>query len=208
MAQVLKNHIRQSIIDAALSAFADQGYSNTCITEIATRSGVSTGNVYRYFKNKEKLFNEVIPESFVQTLLDKLRKRIDAYPIDVHPSVIPKDSSYSVFSEDLLNFMISNRKQVLILLEGAKGTEHGHFFKKLSAELTNKLMNVLFLNEPHNFAMMQMLIEKLYENYLRAIGTILRQFSEPSEIISSIRHLSAYHLGGVDNLKKIIREEE
>lgn len=208
MVQILKNNIRQSIVDAALKAFADRGYSNTSMAEIAKRSGVSTGNVYRYFENKEKLFNEVIPESFVETFLEKLRKRIDAYPIGMHPLAIPEDSSYHVFSKDLLDFVISNRMQILILLEGSEGTKHDLFFKKLAIELANKLMNVLQLNATDNVVIIQMLIEKLYENYLQAVGTALRQFSQSAEITSSIRYLSAYHLGGLANLIKSIEEEK
>ena len=51
---------RDSIIDAALSAFLDLGYGDTTIDEIIKRAGGSKATVYRYFKNKEDLFATVV----------------------------------------------------------------------------------------------------------------------------------------------------
>lgn len=52
---------RTQILAAALRLFSSQGYRGTNMREIAEAAGVSTGNVYHQFKDKEALF---------QTLLD------------------------------------------------------------------------------------------------------------------------------------------
>ncbi len=202
MAQIQKKHIKRAIIEAALQTFAKQGFSNASIAEIAAHSGVSTGNIYRYFKSKKKLFETVIPSSLTKTFLGKLRKRVAAYPIGTHPSAIAEGASYSLFSEELLDFVIANRLQVLTLLEGASGTDYASFSKKLYEELTSKLIGALELNKTNNSVILRTLIEKLYENFLQAIGTILRQFSDAEEVRSAVQFLTAYHLGGLANLKK------
>jgi len=43
------------ILDAADVRFADYGYSKTTMAEIATDCGMSVGNLYRHFKNKEAI---------------------------------------------------------------------------------------------------------------------------------------------------------
>jgi AcrR family transcriptional regulator len=47
---------RTQILDAALALFSHQGYRATSMREIAERAGVSTGNVYHHFKEKEAIF--------------------------------------------------------------------------------------------------------------------------------------------------------
>lgn len=49
-----------AILDAALDLFSSQGYRGTSIREIAEAAGVSTGNVYHHFADKETIFQTVL----------------------------------------------------------------------------------------------------------------------------------------------------
>lgn len=59
---------RGLILEAALQLFSKQGYRGTSIREIAEEAGISTGNVYHHFPDKETLF---------RTLLDQYWEAID-----------------------------------------------------------------------------------------------------------------------------------
>jgi len=50
---------RAAILDKAHQVFKDTGYYGTSISEITRRCGVSMGNFYQYFKNKEQVFLEL-----------------------------------------------------------------------------------------------------------------------------------------------------
>ncbi|AKQ47553.1 hypothetical protein TH63_07780 [Rufibacter radiotolerans] len=50
----------QSILDAALELFAEQGYDKTSIRQIAQRADISLGLLYNYFKSKEDLLKEIL----------------------------------------------------------------------------------------------------------------------------------------------------
>ncbi|NWF53170.1 MAG: TetR/AcrR family transcriptional regulator [Syntrophaceae bacterium] len=50
---------RGAILEAAHRVFKDMGYYGSSISEIARRCGVSMGNFYQYFKNKEQVFLEL-----------------------------------------------------------------------------------------------------------------------------------------------------
>lgn len=50
----------EEIVDAAFERFAEHGYADTRIDDVAERAGVSKGLVYRYFETKEVLFKAVI----------------------------------------------------------------------------------------------------------------------------------------------------
>jgi AcrR family transcriptional regulator len=53
---------RRAVLDAALHLFAHQGFRGTAVREIAERAGVSIGNVYHHFPDKESLFRALIDE--------------------------------------------------------------------------------------------------------------------------------------------------
>ena len=56
----LKQDRQDDILDAAASVFAEMGFSGSNIPSICKRAGVSTGGLYKYFKNKEALFRAVL----------------------------------------------------------------------------------------------------------------------------------------------------
>lgn len=67
--QVLKDEVRESIRTAAIKTFTDKGYRGASMREIASLAGMSVGNLYRYFKNKEEMFGYL-----VQPLIDMFLK--------------------------------------------------------------------------------------------------------------------------------------
>jgi AcrR family transcriptional regulator len=50
---------RAAILDTAHRVFKDSGYAGSSISEITRRRGISMGNFYQYFKNKEQVFLEL-----------------------------------------------------------------------------------------------------------------------------------------------------
>jgi AcrR family transcriptional regulator len=53
---------RRLVLDAALDLFSHQGYRGTGVKEIAEAAGVSTGNVYHHFPDKEAVFRTLLDE--------------------------------------------------------------------------------------------------------------------------------------------------
>ncbi|WP_332061142.1 TetR/AcrR family transcriptional regulator [Sulfurovum sp. ST-21] len=51
---------RESIIQAALQLFSLNGFHKTTIPDIATKLGMSVGNLYNYFSSKDILAQEII----------------------------------------------------------------------------------------------------------------------------------------------------
>lgn len=51
---------RERILHVAVEEFANNGFENTSIQQIAKKSGISVGSVYKYFENKETLFSMVV----------------------------------------------------------------------------------------------------------------------------------------------------
>jgi AcrR family transcriptional regulator len=64
------------ITEAAMEAFAEQGFAATKVEDVARRAGVSKGLLYLYFKTKEDLFKAVI-RSFVSPKVDALTSMVE-----------------------------------------------------------------------------------------------------------------------------------
>ncbi|MCL4847344.1 MAG: TetR/AcrR family transcriptional regulator [Acidobacteria bacterium] len=53
---------RAHILEAALELFSHQGYRATSMRDIAEAAGVSTGNVYHHYKDKEAIFRALLDQ--------------------------------------------------------------------------------------------------------------------------------------------------
>jgi AcrR family transcriptional regulator len=58
--QYLKDEMRSKITEKALIEFQEKGYSGASIRNIAKYSGTSPGNIYKYFKSKDDLYENLI----------------------------------------------------------------------------------------------------------------------------------------------------
>jgi len=58
---------RRHVLDAALQLFSTRGYRGTNVRDIADAAGVSTGNVYHHFADKETVFRALLEEFTVIT---------------------------------------------------------------------------------------------------------------------------------------------
>lgn len=64
------------ITEAALAAFAENGYAATRVDDVAKRAGVSKGLLYLYFKTKKELFKAVV-RSFVSPHIDAVIEKTE-----------------------------------------------------------------------------------------------------------------------------------
>lgn len=53
---------QERILRVAREEFANNGFENTSIQQIAKKSGISVGSVYKYFENKDTLFAMIVQD--------------------------------------------------------------------------------------------------------------------------------------------------
>ncbi|MCQ2749499.1 MAG: TetR/AcrR family transcriptional regulator [Clostridia bacterium] len=58
--QVLKEEVRERILDASAKIFVQKGIEKTTIRDIAKEADTSTGNIYRYFDSKDKIISKLM----------------------------------------------------------------------------------------------------------------------------------------------------
>ena len=75
MGQVKKAHVRDAILVSAKTLFAEHGYYNTSLPRIAAGAGVSTANVYVYFRSKIEILYEIY-DPWLRARLDRLAEEL------------------------------------------------------------------------------------------------------------------------------------
>lgn len=63
MLKKLTEQQQAALLDKAILEFAEKGYSGAGIAGIARRAGVSVGVIYKYYKDKEELFDACVSKS-------------------------------------------------------------------------------------------------------------------------------------------------
>jgi AcrR family transcriptional regulator len=195
--QVLKPELRVRALEAAEAEFAEAGYRGATMANIAARAGMSTGNLYRYFRNKDALFETLFPASFANELLRLLRKRVgslvDAEDLTDLGAPAQEDAGA------LLDFWIANRLKVIVLLDRAEGSVHEDFrrrfvdaliqpsLKKLRAEAGGRRVG----------GPARLVIETLFDNTVRMVVAILESDDDPEAIAAAFAGFWSYQLAGL-----------
>lgn len=66
---------RQQIADSAMKLFAEKGYHNTSVRDIANLSNISTGSIYDYIRNKEDILF-LVSQSFFENLEEEMEEAL------------------------------------------------------------------------------------------------------------------------------------
>jgi AcrR family transcriptional regulator len=132
MPQVLKEEVRNSILNSAIKIFKQNDYSKSSMNHIAENAGISVGNIYRYFKNKEELFDVIVRDlaEKVMSIMDKCK------------NVETIDEVFDVLKEAIDEFVTlyeSNEDIFVILIQATD-----HLKKKYDVE--NSMVQYLSLN--------------------------------------------------------------
>ena len=64
---------REEVVESAARVFAERGYAETSVSELAERLGLATGALYHYFQGKEELLIEIC-DQLMQPLLGASRR--------------------------------------------------------------------------------------------------------------------------------------
>lgn len=202
MAQRPKSHVRAEIVRAATALFAETGYEDTTMGAIADRSGVSTGNVYRYFEGKEALLEEVLPASFASDLRRRIRARVEALGTARDARTLGPDAPYHVLSSELLEHCIENRERVVILLGRASGTPFDGFAAELQRGLVSWAMEYARQAWPavEITSALRFALARIYAGYVASLTDALATFRRGDQIREVVGLLATHHLGGLGHL--------
>jgi AcrR family transcriptional regulator len=227
MAQVLKPAVRARIEQAALALFAERGYPGTTMAAVASASGTAPANLYRYFGDKARLFDAVVPPDLVarhDELLDSRVGALAAHRYHRHDGEVAADGEatrddqaarddeatrddgadrdeVSHAAAELLDFWIGHRLAVVVLLDRATGTPYAGYPERFVERLTAHVEHeVPALTSDQRF-----LLRLVFDNTRRAIAGILHATADRMRIEALVAGFWSYQLPGLDGLLGTLR---
>jgi AcrR family transcriptional regulator len=112
---------QQQIADAALQIIGSKGIHGATIAEIAAEVGISEGNIYRHFRNKEEILKSVIEKigedlcrilTSVQDTSDPLQRMGEIFHRHLALAANNKGIPRTLFSEEVMVIQESLREEI------------------------------------------------------------------------------------------------
>lgn len=126
---------REQILDAAVTAFAREGFHKASMADIAAAAGMSAGNLYRYFKSKDVIIRAMAERERRES--GKLMAELAEAP-DLVEAVAEASVGF-VMNAKLEKAIVD----LEIAAESARNPELAKLFLKLEKELHAQLANAL-----------------------------------------------------------------
>jgi AcrR family transcriptional regulator len=124
--QVLKEAMRQRIIKSSKKEFRKKGFHNASMRDIADSADMTVGNLYRYYKNKQDIFNAIINELFME-----LKKLIDGNDKE----------SFSHLLNSLIEILRIYTAEWIIISNATKGTKYARIVVDLFTLLSQAMID-------------------------------------------------------------------
>jgi TetR/AcrR family acrAB operon transcriptional repressor len=135
----MRNKTREKIQLAAMQLFVQKGYGSTNVQEIADLAGISIGLLYRHYKTKEELFNELVEYS-----INGIKGVSDLFKQDDSPKKLIKQFINIVYKDMVEGDELAN---LLILMTQSifSGATHHveNEINKQDAEMLNATSNLI-----------------------------------------------------------------
>jgi AcrR family transcriptional regulator len=126
--QVLKEAVRQKIIKSSKKEFKKNGFDNAAMGDIADSAGVTVGNIYRYYKSKQDIFNALIDELYLD-----IKKLIDSNK--------ENKENFTQILKSLVEIQRNYKTEWMILSNANKGTKYTRIMDELSTLLSQAMID-------------------------------------------------------------------
>lgn len=136
--QVLKECIREKIQVSAIKLFRAYGFEKVSMRQIAKDSHMTVGNIYRYYKNKDHLF-----ESLVMPTFEKIKCLVNDEMVKEFINTPEKNAAFVGRIIDIFLVIHRENEEILdILINSCKGSRIENPAKLIS-EMLAKRMEIL-----------------------------------------------------------------
>ena len=143
--QTLKNEIRDKILIEARASFHSKGFDKTSMREIASASGITVGNIYRYFKNKNELFYAVVKEAHEAiTHIVQSDHSNNVIAMDTHIADGSFLENVDPTLHEIIDIFIKYKLEITILVYKSQGSELGMMIDRFTEMIVEKVYTQIF----------------------------------------------------------------
>lgn len=174
MMQVLKESVRNAIVEGAITEFFQYGFQKANMRRIADNANITVGNIYRYYKNKEELFNEILLPA--ERAIDDL----ESFDRKLHVTRIDSEEDVNQLVQYVINVLKPYTREVFIMIYNSEGTH----YQKVKAQLEKLVVDKINSFYPRQFD--RYLLTILAQSFVQAVFHVFK------ENVNNIRKIQEY----------------
>ncbi|WP_152754010.1 TetR family transcriptional regulator [Clostridium estertheticum] len=176
--QVIKEAIKNRIDEAALKEFLEYGFEKATMRAIAKSSGISAGNIYCYYKNKEDILDVLISPFY-----NYIKK-----------SIYSESTSYNNLNNFLAELIYNYKSHIIILIDGCKGSKYENVKDDLISLVKNHLKKDVFKTYANKETeVSDFVINIITHNYIDGLLMIAKKFNSKEWDIKVINDLVRFY---------------
>ncbi len=176
--QVKKEEVRKKIIKAAVKEFKSNGYKNATMRKISNASGIPIGNLYRYYQNKETLFNSIVFDVYEEL------KELFKTGMERDEKTVEGRSLF--FFNRLIDIYTANYDRTYILLHRNVGTKYENVQRELGTYFQEKITTNVKLTNPKVEEEELEFIRFICRLYLIGIGELITSYDKDIDKLKKI----------------------
>jgi len=122
---------KAKILESAKKEFLEKGFVNASLRTIAANAGLTTGAMYRHFKDKDALFCALVDQA-IDFTTQTVMLADSSHHLDLDNLVSKEHFEQEREStNELLNFIFDNFDTFTLLLTKSAGSTHEHFQEEI-----------------------------------------------------------------------------
>lgn len=195
----LSEATKNKILQSAKTEFLENGFTNASLRTIASNAGLTTGAMYRHFKDKDALFCALVDDAIEATLAFVKEGSVENHEILENPigHAHSEDEQREVFA--FIDYLYENFDAFTLLLTKAAGSTHQNFMDEVSDMYTNILLKTInWMKQKYNVTkpIDDMSIHILANATLNAFAEIVLHKMDKKEALIFIGNIQEFfHFG-------------
>lgn len=160
--QVLKESVRNAIVEGAILEFFEYGFQNANMRRIADNANITVGNIYRYYKNKETLFKEILLPA--ERAIDDLGN----FDNEINITAIKTVDNVNQLVTFLMSVLKPYTREIYIMTLDSSGSH----YVKIKNQLETMIINKVNAYYPKKFD--RYLLKVIASSFIQASFTVFR----------------------------------
>ena len=118
---------KQKLLESAKKEFLEKGFTGASLRTIAANAGVTTGAMYRHFKDKDAFFCALVDDVIDYVMHMVALANTDNHQLFDNMSIKNHMTFENESAKSLINYMYDNFDAFTLLLTKSAGSTHEHF---------------------------------------------------------------------------------
>lgn len=187
--QVPKEEVRKKILESALNEFEQHGFSGAQMRRIAEGANISTGNVYRYFENKDEVFDAIVHPvyTYISELIFDLYKSDECRDVKAIASDI---------AGNIMDVYRQFGRELGVIIDKSMGSKYENFTDMLVIMVAKRMRSELF--DGTTCERDEIMSHVIASGFVQGIFSIMRTCTDPEQMNELINWMLIFYFDHIE----------